>query len=1754
MSKKQSKEQETANQIPATPAPQKQTLVVGIGASAGGVEALTEFFEQVTADSGLAYVVILHLSPDYDSQLTEVLSQVASIPVTRVTEKVLIQPDNVYVVPPNQHLQMLNDHITVSPNILVEERRAPVDIFFRSLAESHGPMSVGVILSGTGANGSMGLKRIKENGGAVFVQNPREAVFNEMPRQAIATNLVDDILSVNQIPAKLVSYRDSLGKVSIGEEADMRPEDQQQALREIFTHLRLRTGHDFSNYKRPTLMRRFERRINVRNLVDLPSYAAFLHDHPEETQALLKDLLISVTNFFRDNKPFLALEQEILPILARDQGADGVVRIWVAGCATGEEAYSLAMLMAELTMDMIDAPKVQIFATDIDEAAITIAREGRYTLNDAADISPERLRRFLVPDGDEFKIRQEIREMVLFAHHNVLKDPPFSRIDLITCRNLLIYFNSVAQERVMETFHFALKPGGYLLLGLSETTDGAGDLFASVSRENHIYQSRPVLVRAYPVPESTISIPSGRKLAQDTPMPKDSRSLPSRLNFGDLHQQLLEQYAPPSIIVNEDYDILHLSERAGMYLHIAGGEPSKNLLKLIRPELRIELRTAFYQAVQQKSNVQAPNLQVRIDDRIETLTLHVRPVLDDESSGRSNPAQGFLLVIFETTGQHTGPTTSVLASKEPVARQLEEELVRIKAQLRTSNEQHETQAEELKASNEELQAMNEELRSAAEELETSKEELQSINEELSTVNQELKVKVEEISMTRSNLQNLINSTDLATLFLDRSLRVNLFTPAARNIFNLIPSDSGRPLTDITNRLADAELVRDAEAVLEKLQPVEREVETVDGQLFLMRVLPYRTAEDRINGVVLTFVDISRRRAAEEAVRQSEERMRLVFESARDYAILTLDLEGRVASWSPGAQMVMGYPEDKILGRPGDILFTPQDRQNRVPEFEQQTARELGYAENERWHVRKDGTRFWGSGSISPLKDGHGKLLGYVKIMRDLTERRAAEEAQSFLAAIVESSQDAIMTVNFEGVITSWNQAAHDLYGYPASDAIGQPLTMLTLPEDLDQLLKDTEKIKVYQKVEIFDSVRVNKDGREMILEVIMSPVKDTSGQVIGISTIARDVTIRKQAEDAQAFKNLTLQQQTELLALTGSWEYDRATSEFIWSEGMYQLFNLPLGHPVHTDIYLDFTVNADKEAAQQFTNWLTGGTEAIEQVLRINTENTVKYLKIRGLALPDESGALVKALGIDWDITEQVLAQEQIRQSEAQLRTLVENTPDVITRWDADLRLLFANSAFIGKSGQSLEDLLGRTNKQMGQPDHIAGPYMDKLRQTFDTGKSQEHYHSLPMPSGQFDYYSRMVPERGPDGSVQSVLAIARDITELQRAQQQTRQMAENLQAVLDASPACIGLLKAVRAQEDSGTVTGFHLAVGNQKLAEFFDEPLGELLGKPAQHFETLLWGHQTLEFLMQVYHNDNPRYDEKHIIVDGQERWLAVAISRQDDGVVLTGLDITGLKEAQSQQQYWLGQLEDARQSTQTVAQLRDALKERGELLRSASHDLRGQVGVITSAAQLLGMSGSETDNNVLIQMIQRNTRQMTQLMSSLLDFARLEAAQEVVYISTFDVAVLLRELAQNTQPFATERGLWLKTEELASLEVKSDPVQIRRIAQNLLLNALKYTTVGGVTITCERLTNLPGWCFRVTDTGPGLPARLLSRLKGEPQQEEEDEILVATGRSGGEGIGLAIVTRLCTLLGGELIVDSRPGEGTWFEIRFNEPQANE
>jgi two-component system CheB/CheR fusion protein len=961
-------------------------FVVGVGASAGGIAALREFFGHVPPQSGAAYVVILHLSPDHESRLAGVLQSTTSMPVMRVTESVRLAPDSVYVISPNTSLRLVDSMLNVSELLRFEERRAPIDIFFRTLAENFRTRAVSVVLSGTGADGSSGLRQIKEYGGLTLAQDPSDSEYQDMPRNAIASGFVDYVLPASEMPRRILAFEHRRGGPSLPPAPV--GEGVADVLREILTLVRVRTGQDFSRYKVATVLRRIERRQVLHELPDIAAYARFLREHQDEAPALINELLISVTHFFRDSEAFEALERTIVPRLFLNKRAHDQVRVWVAGCATGEEAYSVAMLLKEAGDRADDRPTIQVFATDPHASALVTARDGYYTDVEVADVAAERLRRFFNRESTGYRVRRELRECVLFAQHNVLTDPPFSHLELIACRNVLIYLDRAAQQRILETFHFSLRPGAYLFLGAAETPDAAADLFSTCDKAAHIYESRTVVRRAVAAP---VALPPAAP--RPTPLPPEAPRPPA-LNVlaGDLHLQLLEELNPPSLVVARDHQVVHLSPQAGRYLQMSGGELSRDVLKLVRPELRSELRTALFQASHQNRSVSVRGMRVNIDGADRDVALTVRPVLRDRESDRN-----LYLVLFEerTDAERATPDrrpsvelTSPLAPES--ARPLEEELNRVKGELRATIEQYEIQVEEARASNEELQAVNEELRSAAEELETSKEELQSVNEELTTVNQELKVKIDELGVTNNDFQNLINATHVGTIFLDRTLRVKFATPRASDVFNLLPMDVGRSLFDITNRLTDERLQQDVQRVLHDLETVEREVQTTEGRSYLMRVLPYRTRDERIDGVVITLQEVSERKRAESLAEESEERLRSLVESVSDYAILAMTAEGVISSWNTGARRIFGYSDQDIIGQPFDWLFTPEDRERHQPARELERARAEGRAEDERWHIRKDGTRFYSSGSTTALAGGKA----FIKIARDLT---AAHEAAVALA-------------------------------------------------------------------------------------------------------------------------------------------------------------------------------------------------------------------------------------------------------------------------------------------------------------------------------------------------------------------------------------------------------------------------------------------------------------------------------------------------------------------------------------------------------------------------------------------------------------------------------------------------------------------------------------------------------------------------------------------------------------------------------------
>ncbi len=989
--------------------------VVGLGGSASSIAALQRFLSDMPADSGMAFVVVLNLAPEHQSQLREVLQSHTSMPVVGVTQQVKIEANHVYVIPTGQHLMMQGGDLHLRELENNFGTRVAVDLFFRALAASHRSRAVAVVLSGLDSDGAMGIKRIKEHGGVTIAQDPDEAEQEGMPRSAIQTGMIDWVLPIGQMAARLVEFWHNEQRIQLPPAEIQTPaaplndpqNSDETALGEITALLLARTGHDFAHYKRATVLRRIGRRLQVNSLANLPEYLAFLRTHSGEAGALLQDLLISVTNFFRDPDAFAALESQI-PALFRGKKSGEQVRVWVAGCATGEEAYSVAMLLMEHAATLASPPGIQVFATDIDEAAIRAAREGRFPQAIAADVSPERLRRFFLLDQGYYRVRTDLRESVLFAFHNILRDSPFSNLDLVTCRNLLIYFQPEAQEKVLNLFHFALRPDGVMFLGGSETADETNGLWSVLDKKQRIYGRRAVSRRrlhlsALPVP-TALRLPETPVLKRPELLAVPNFAAPnfaapsfaprardySAPNFSELHLRLLEQYSPPSVLVTYNFDIVHLSERAGRFLRFAGGNASTNLMNAVHPALRLELRSALTRALQSGQSVDVPGLPLELDGLPRLVDLRVRPLREEE---RPESAVNYLMVVFDDRESDQPVETVLTRTEDDVAvRRLEDETGHLKQHLAATVEQYENTTEELKASNEELQAMNEELRSAGEELETSKEELQATNEELITVNQEMKSKVEQLARSNGDLQNLMSATSIATIFLDRELCIQRFTPPAVELFNLIPTDTYRPLSHLRHSLQYDSMIADAQQVIDHLLPVEREVSSEDGRWFLARALPYRTVEDRIDGVVFTFVDITRRHGAEAELRFSEERYRSLFEAMDEaYYVLEMifDAENRPVDY----RILTSNPAfEKLTGLTN---ATGKRVRELVPEIEQSWIEIYGQIALTGVSHRSDGRvggldNRWYDGYAFRVGDEESRQVAVV--FSDITERKQNEAA------------------------------------------------------------------------------------------------------------------------------------------------------------------------------------------------------------------------------------------------------------------------------------------------------------------------------------------------------------------------------------------------------------------------------------------------------------------------------------------------------------------------------------------------------------------------------------------------------------------------------------------------------------------------------------------------------------------------------------------------------------------------------------------
>ena len=1121
--------------------------VVGIGASAGGLEACQTVFQRLPIDTGAAFVVVQHVDPLHSSALPELLGRCTRMPVVAAADGMRIERDRVYVIPPNVTLTIAEGVLRTEAPREPRGLRLPVDAFFHSLAKDFGWLAVAVVLSGTGADGSVGVRSVKEAGGIVFAQDPSTARYDGMPMSAVTTGIVDQVLPLERIPGALVHYLQHLRGVKPpnGEAADS------EHLGPICAVVEEETGHDFSRYKPSTLLRRVRRRMRVLAIEMEADYLRHLRGDPAEAQALLRDFLIGVTQFFRDPAAFEGLAREVIePLVAANARPTGQIRAWVPACSTGEEAFTVAMLLREACQRHTCPPQVTIFATDIDRHALDVARLGRYPESVAAQLTPERIERHFIQEDGVLQVSKAVREMCIFSLHNILTDPPFARLNLITCRNLFIFLEPELQRKLVPLFHYSLRAGGYLFLGPSETLVADEDLFRTVDKKLRIFQATEAPIRATP------DMSLGRHLRAFRSEDLAFRQTPRRERDvrTTLERALLETHAPPGVVVDANNRVLYFTGKTGRYLQQPGGMPTAEIVEIVCPELRLELRTALHKARKTNAEVLQQGLQVTTDGQLQELDLVVRPLADDDDT------RGMMLVVFRERGPvrpaSTGPPRPAAPDTEAVTR-LEGELRAMREHLQSTVEELEGSNQEMRLSNEELLSLNEELQSTNEEMQTSKEELQSVNEELETVNTELRNKIEELDSASGDLQNFFQSTEIAMIFLDRELRIKRFTPATRALFRVVSTDVHRPITDFAPRFGDGNLVGDLQDVLRTLRMREHEVQLGDGDAwYLLRILPYKTVDNMIAGLVLTFFDITELKRAQEQRAQ----LAALVETSQD-AILGASLDRTILAWNQGAERTYGYTAAEMVGRSADVL-TPEAHREELARAWDRVARGARIEPFESQQVHKDGRVLTVQLGLSEVLDRAGRIVGVsasardigalklveaelraardeleqrvhlrtaeleeanAKLLREVRERRQAVKARDkdrrLLNAILEQAATGIVAIDGRGSVLFANAAARRMLGF-GSDALPASLadpvwsqlespdgTPLVGPRPLTSALAG-ERIVGYQM-----HVR-RRDGGELDALVSAAPVRTETGAITGAVAVYVDVTERLREEAA----------------------------------------------------------------------------------------------------------------------------------------------------------------------------------------------------------------------------------------------------------------------------------------------------------------------------------------------------------------------------------------------------------------------------------------------------------------------------------------------------------------------------------------------------------------------------------------------------------------------------------------------------------------
>ena len=1236
--------------------PRLPFTVVGIGASAGGVEAFVEFFDAMPADTGMAFVLVQHLPPQRESLMADILSKHTRMPVHQVEDGQLVRPNHVYVIRPGNTLTIRFGKLHLGEPVEARGHQRPVDDFFRSLAEEQRERAVCVILSGMGSNGTAGCQMVKAVGGVCVAQDPDQAKYPSMPRALIDAGWADFVLRAQDMPEVLSRYANHAYAKGTKSSEVLARRDQKH-IADILAVLRTRTRHDFTGYKKPTVVRRVQRRMGLNQVTLFADYTKLLRQTPSEASGLVDDLLIHVTGFFRDPDAWDAMREKVIAPLVASRADDKGIRCWITACSSGEEAYTLGMLLLEAAEAAGKSFDIKIFATDMAERSLVHARAGIYPGGIESEMPPERLERFFEKDDSVYRVRRALREIVVFAPQNVLQDPPFSRMDIVSCRNLLIYLEPEVQRRVLNLLHFALVEGGALFLGSSETTAGADDLFDPIDKRARLFR------RVGPTRHGQFEFPTPTGFALTTLLggvgagrPGESeRGEPrvARASIAQMTQRaLVERYTPPSIVVDRQFRIVYFHGRTEPFLDQPRGEPTRDLLTLARDSVRGPIRLALHAAVERQEPQAARDGVIETDTGPKRVTVRAAPL-------EVGPNNVYYLVSFDEAPEPR--PVPAAAGGEPGSEQLQQELARTREDLQSTIEALQATNEEMKAANEEVTSVNEELQSTNEELETSKEELQSLNEELTTVNAQLQVKMEEAQATSNDLTSLLGSTDIAVIFLDPQFRIRRFTPAVKDLVELIAADVGRPLKDLNRKFRDADLLGDAQRVLERLVTVEREIASDSGRFYARRTLPYRTSDDRIAGVVVTFVDITARRAAEAAVRANEERLRRVI-AIETVGVMFHRAGGQVYDANDAFLAQVGYTRAELAaGMLRLDVLTPPEWLPRTVAAGSEMIATGRHAPYEKEFLRKDGTRWWGLfAGTRLLEDGDA-----VEYVIDVTQRRRAEAglqlSEQRLRAITDAMPAKITEIGPDERFRFVNATFGEWFGRQPDLILGREYGEVMGPS-ADVGRPYLRRALAGETVEFDNVIRVPGQPQRDVHATYVSR-RDPAGAPDGVYALEVDVTAVRAADAARRESEARLRAVADLVP------------DLLWRSD-------PAGHATwFNQRWIDYTGQTLEQALG--LGWLetlhpderrrsmgnilesvaVGRAFRIEHRMR-RADGEYRWFLAQGLPLRAADGSVTEWFGAATDVHEQRTAMESLRETAERIRLAVEATHMGFWEWD----------------------------------------------------------------------------------------------------------------------------------------------------------------------------------------------------------------------------------------------------------------------------------------------------------------------------------------------------------------------------------------------------------------------------------------------------------------------------------------------------------